>query len=219
MRFVPRSPPNYDVKIEKNEMAFGNSRWTGGLTLYQARMRKGHYVLTFNVGAKHNRLRGSVSVSQDGGPARDFHAWGEVTVPESEQRDPANGVYNLWLDKSVVGTPGMTVWFGSANGQISSEETRAWVRNLSGTHSSDPTGLRIDGDRLVGTYRAVVNGDGYAVKDKNIRCEYEVDARIQGGSVEGTFKGFFDKRDPRLGEIAGTWCNDASAAVSEGRER
>lgn len=214
--FKPRGN-TYDVTIEKVDCKFDGTNWTDSITLVQRKLSAGRYTIRFRVSALNNRLDGSVVTQKEGGPERTWNAWGGIQVPETEIADPRNGVYDMWLENVVQENGGMLVWFGLKDGKGIPEGTKAYVRSCQGLHFVDPTGLRIESGRLVGKLKAVVNGDGYLLKIKNIRCEYDMDVKIDGGRVEGTAKGMFDARDPRSGEIAGTWRNDVPPVTMVGK--
>ena len=69
--------------------------------------------------------------------------------------------------------------------------------------------MTAEGNKLTGRWEAIANGDGYVLKDKNVRLSYDLDLEVKDGIVTGTYKGFYDRRAVKSGEItAGVWRND-----------
>ena len=207
-KFEPRDPKQYDVSIIKNDLNFDGERWTGTLKLEQKKSIKGVYTLTFNVGCKDNRLRGEVISQREGDKPKTWEAWGEVDVPGTEPGNPENGIYEIWIDKCIPTNPGLYTWLRTENGKVS-EENKAWIRGCAGMHPADPRGLSVKGTKLTGMWVGIANGDGYALKDKNVKLVFELDAEVKDGVVTGTYRGYYDARDPKRGEIvAGVYRNE-----------
>ncbi|MFC1463045.1 PQQ-binding-like beta-propeller repeat protein [Verrucomicrobiota bacterium] len=207
-KFEPRDPKQYDVSIIRNDLKFDGEKWTGTLKLEQKKSIKGIYTLTFDVPCKDNRLRGKVTSRREGGKAQTWDAWGEVDVPETEPGNAENGIYEIWIDKCIPTNPGLYTWFRTEKGKVL-EENKAWIRGCAGTHPSDPRGLSVKGTKLTGLWVGTANGDGYALKDKNIKLAFELDAEVKDGVVTGTYKGYYDSREPKQGEIvAGIYRNE-----------
>lgn len=206
IQFKPNSPTAYDVVIRTNTLQMADGRLTGTIVLDQRKMIKGLYTLTFDAGTALNRPDGKVLVQRDGGAGKEYRVWGEVTVPESDKVDPENAEYILWLDKCIPKVPGLRIWMTAEKGRALPKNV-TFMPGCAGLQQGDLADLRIAGNRVSGTVRAVINGDGYNVKDRNLRCEYVVDATTDGKNITGTFKGYYDRRDPKKMEVAGCFFN------------
>jgi hypothetical protein len=210
IEFQPNSPTVYDVVVESNTLKVVDGKLVGSIFLDQRKMIKGRYVLTFDVSTALNRVEGKVTSRRESDPPKDYRAWGEVTVPEDAKNkvDPENAVYVLWIDKCVPAGKGLSlrIWMTAQNGRAVPENV-TFMPGCSGLQQGDLSDLRISGHKITGTIRAVINGDGYNVKDRNQKCEYAVDAATDGKDVAGAYKGIYDKREMKKMEVAGRYYN------------
>jgi outer membrane protein assembly factor BamB len=208
------SRPGISAKTESFDLTYANGKLTGSAVLQVTTDHvavSGRYRVNFDLALAHNLFSGKVHSTRDGAPTTTHAAWGMATVPPSERFSPADAVYTLDLKNGLImdndkdGTFDTRLYLSTQGGKVIGGTASAG--GTSGLHRVDASGLRLEGDRLVGRVEVWVQPDGYALRAASHNI-YNLDLKIKGTEVGGRYEGTYDAREPRRGRITGTYVNE-----------
>ena len=112
--------------------------------------------------------------------------------------NPKNGVYAITLNGAMPNHTQMDLHLNCRGGVFGTgvAKTPKFTR---AAHTVDADALKLEGNRLHGEIRIMINSDGYVPANwQTEQCAYRVDAKIQDGKVEGNFEGEYGKADPQI---------------------
>jgi outer membrane protein assembly factor BamB len=210
---APRLPhrPGISGTIERQNLVFDGKTLTGTVV---ANIKTDHiaisgrYTLELDYTVANNLLSGRVRSTRDGAATTTHTAWGGATVPASEKVSPSQAVFTIDLSKSIryqnalSGAMDTRLWFTTDGGVVSGGTASA--RENANLQKADVSGLKVGTDRVKGTVRIAVVGDGYVLRS-NMNNVYDIDVAIDGTNVNGSYEGTCDSRQPRKGKVTGTY--------------
>jgi hypothetical protein len=166
----------------------------------------GDYQVVFNVPVVCNKPAGeyrSYREGEDITPKSKVNRgiWGRIVLPPDAKVQPANAIYDFRLDGALPGGKELVLSVTLNKGEAIA--VRSFTPRYShGEHEVDFSEVKLDGNRLHGPVHVIIRSDGYSPKHDH-RCRYDIDATIDGRTLEGAFRGVYDIRKPRSGQAVG----------------
>jgi outer membrane protein assembly factor BamB len=235
VQLLPRLPrrPDIHATTESFDLQFKDNTLTG-FAILQVNITgagiSGRYRVDFDMALLNNLFSGTVQSTRDGfasttyspegftkvngggeRPTTTHPAWGDAQVAAAEPFAPANAVYTLDLRNSLIKDNDTDGFFDTrlyvtvADGKVIGATANA--RGTAGLQRADASGVRLEGNRLKGRVDVWVNPDGYVFRSASHNV-YNIDAKIDGNTAEGTYEGTYDWREVHKGRLFGTYVNE-----------
>ncbi len=192
----------FDGRLDGGHLSFDDERLRGVVRcrVVGGDAAGGDYAFHLDATVRGGFIDGTTTTRKGG------HNWGLRpafgTAAGPDDPTPADAAYVLTLEEVLTDDEDLALFIECRGGRFGDAVARG---GNSLTHAVDASGLAVANGRLNGPVKVDLKaGGGFPPGERDLGCEFDLDAVVSGTKVVGSFAGRYGRREDAKGKVGGT---------------